>query len=327
MPARATSLIIDVDTGIDDAFALLYACANPHARLIGVSTVVGNVDLASATRNTSAVLTLARRAEVPVWPGCAAPLLRAQNDATRFHGSSGLGYAELAAPAAKPTTTHAIDAIVAAASAEPGALTLVATGPLTNVAAALLREPALPRLLGRLVLMGGAYREGGNVTPAAEFNIWHDPEAARIVFRAFAADAAAPLVAVGLDVTRQAQLRPADLDNLARRCSGLPHAPALLCFLDDSLRHYFETMEKLTGARVFTLHDPLAVAAAIDPSLIVTQRVAVDVETRGALTSGMTVADWRGVWGRPPNAHVAIEVEAPRFIADFLDAMERLARG
>ena len=128
-------------------------------------------------------------------------------------------------------------------------------------------------------------------------------------------------------MTRQAQLRPADLEILARRCSGLPHAPALLRFLDDSSRHYFEAMEKLTGARVFTLHDPLAVAAAIDPSLIVTQRVAVDVETTGALTSGMTVADWRGVWGRPPNADVAIAVEAPRFIADFLDAMERLARG
>jgi purine nucleosidase len=222
---------------------------------------------------------------------------------------------------------HAIDAILAAASAEPGALTLVATGPLTNIAAALLREPALPRLLGRLVLMGGAYREGGNVTPAAEFNIWHDPEAARIVFRAFAADGAAPLVAVGLDVTRQAQLRPADLDHLERRCSGLPHGPALLRFLHDSSRHYFDTMEKHTGARVFTLHDPLAVAAAIDPSLIVTQRATVEVETTGTLTSGMTVADWRGVWGRPPNVDVAIEVEAPRFLADFLDAMERLARG
>jgi len=327
MPARATPLVIDVDTGIDDAFALLYACASPGARLVGVSTVAGNVDLDSATRNTRAVLALARRAEVPVWPGCAAPLLRAKHDATRFHGATGLGHAELPAPAAIPASTHAIEAILAAARAEPGDLTLVATGPLTNVAAALLREPTLPRLLGRLVLMGGAYREGGNVTPAAEFNVWHDPEAAHIVFRAFATDGAAPLVAVGLDVTRRAQLRPADLEILARRCSGLPHAPALLRFLDDSSRHYFEAMEKLTGARVFTLHDPLAVAAAIDPSLIVTQRVAVDVETAGALTSGMTVADWRGVWGRPPNADVAIAVEAPRFIADFLDAMERLAHG
>jgi purine nucleosidase len=327
MPARATPIVIDVDTGIDDAFALLYACASPLARLVGVSTVDGNVNLASATRNTSAVLALARRADVPVWPGCAAPLLRAPSDATRFHGASGLGYAELPEPAVKPSPTHAIDAILAAASVEPGALTLVATGPLTNIAAALLREPALARQLGRLVLMGGAYREAGNVTPAAEFNIWHDPEAARIVFRAFAADGAAPLIAIGLDVTRRTQLRPADLESLARRCSGLPHAPALLRFLDDSSRYYFETMEKLTGARVFTMHDPLAVAAAIDLSLIVTQRAAVDVETAGALTSGMTVADWRGVWGRPPNADVAIEVEAPRFIADFLDAMVRLAHG
>ena len=327
MPARAPPIVIDVDTGIDDAFALLYACASPLARLVGVSTVDGNVNLASATRNTSAVLALARRADVPVWPGCAAPLLRAPSDATRFHGASGLGYAELPEPAVKPSPTHAIDAILAAASVEPGALTLVATGPLTNIAAALLREPALARQRGRLVLMGGAYREAGNVTPAAEFNIWHDPEAARIVFRAFAADGAAPLIAIGLDVTRRTQLRPADLESLARRCSGLPHAPALLRFLDDSSRYYFETMEKLTGARVFTMHDPLAVAAAIDLSLIVTQRAAVDVETAGALTSGMTVADWRGVWGRPPNADVAIEVEAPRFIADFLDAMVRLAHG
>ena len=327
MPVRTTPLMIDVDTGIDDAFALLYACASPRARLVGVSTVAGNVDLVSATRNTSAVLALARRAEVPVWPGCAAPLLRAKHDATQFHGASGLGYAELPAPAVEPSPTHAIDAILAATNAEPAALTLAATGPLTNVAAALLRDPDLPRRLGRLVLMGGAYREGGNVTPAAEFNIWHDPEAARIVFRAFATDGAAPLIAVGLDVTRQALLRPADLEGLARRCSALPHGPELMRFLEHSSRHYFETMERLTGARVFTMHDPLAVAAAIDSSLIVAQRVAVDVETAGDLTSGMTVADWRGVWGRPPNADVAIGVDAPRFIADFLDAMERLARG
>jgi purine nucleosidase len=320
-------LIIDVDTGIDDAFALLYACAHPQAEIVGVSTVAGNVDLARATRNTRAVLALARRGDVPVWPGCAQPILHATRDASVIHGVSGLGYAELPEPPATAAPQHAIDAIVAQARARPGALRLVATGPLTNIAAALMREPALPRLIERLVLMGGAFRVGGNVTPAAEFNIWHDPEAARIVFRAFAGEDAAPLIAVGLDVTRQTQLVPADLAGLAARCAGLPHAPALLRFMEDSACHYFELMEKRTGARVFTLHDPLAVAAAIDPSLIVTERVAVDVETAGALTSGMTVADWRGVWGRPPNVDVAIAVEAPRFVREFLAAMERLARG
>jgi purine nucleosidase len=190
-----------------------------------------------------------------------------------------------------------------------------------------MREPALPRLVERLVLMGGAYREAGNVTPAAEFNVWHDPEAARMVFRAFSGEGAAPLVAVGLDVTRKTLLFPEDLAALAKRCAGLVRAPALLRFLDDATRYYFDFMEKSYGARVFTMHDPLAIAAAIDPSLVATQRVAVDVETAGALTCGMTVADWRGVWKRPANAHVAIAVEATRFIAAFLDAMERLARG
>ena len=229
-------------------------------------------------------------------------------------------------PLVADEAANAIDAIVAHAHALKGELVLVATGPLTNIALALMREPALPRLVERLVLMGGAYREGGNVTPAAEFNIWCDPEAARMVFRAFGGEGAAPLVAVGLDVTRKTQLVPSDLDALAERCAGLPGAPALLRFLDDAARYYFERMEKSVGARVFTMHDPLAVAAAIDPSLIATRRVAIDVETTGALTSGMTIADWRGLWRRPPNADVAIAVEATRFIAEFLDAMERLAR-
>ncbi len=327
MAAKPTPLIIDVDTGIDDAFGLLYACASPHGRLLGVSTVAGNVDLTRATRNTRAVLAMAGRADVPVWPGCAAPILHAPADARAVHGASGLGYAVLPDPPPDDDAPNAIDAIVAHAHALKGDLVLVATGPLTNIALALLREPALPRLVARLVLMGGAYREAGNVTPVAEFNIWRDPEAARVVFRAFASEGAAPLVAVGLDVTRKTQLVPADLTALAERCAGLAQAPALLCFLEDAARYYFERMEKWIGARVFTMHDPLAIAAALDPSLIATQRVAVDVETAGALTSGMTVADWRGVWKRPPNADVAIAVDAKRFIDAFLDAMERLARG
>jgi purine nucleosidase len=324
--AGSIPLIIDVDTGIDDAFGLLYALAQPSVHLLGVASVAGNVDLAKATRNTRAVLALAGRADIPVWPGCTAPLLHAPEDASDIHGATGLGWAVLPEPPPDPAPSHAIDAILAAAREHAGELVLVATGPLTNIAAALVRDPELPRRLKRLVLMGGAFREPGNVTPAAEFNIWHDPEAARIVFRAFATKGAPWLVAVGLDVTRKTLLVEADLAALALRCAGLPHAPALLRFLEDSARYYFELMEKRYGARRLVMHDPLAIAAAIDPSLIVTEPAAVDVEIAGELTSGMTVADWRGVWKRQPNAEVATEVDAPRFIAAFLDAMERLAR-
>ena len=325
MPAPIP-LILDVDTGIDDAFGLLYALAQPNLRLLGVATVAGNVDLAKATRNTRAVLALGGRGDIPVWPGCAAPLLHAPEDASDIHGASGLGYAVLPEPQ-NPAPSHAIDAILAASREHAGELVLVATGPLTNIAAALLRDPELPRRLKRLVLMGGAFRETGNVTPVAEFNIWHDPEAARIVFRAFGTEGAAPLVAVGLDVTRKTLLFESDLAALAKRCAGLPRAPALLRFLEDSSRYYFDLMEKRYGARRLVMHDPLAIAAAIDPTLIATEAVAVDVEISGELTSGMTVADWRGVWKRSPNTQVATEVDAPRFIAAFLDAMERLARG
>src|SRR5277367_5702934 len=323
--AGSIPLILDVDTGIDDAFGLLYALAQPSVRLIGVASVAGNVDLAKATRNTRAVLALGGRVDIPVWPGCPAPLLRAPEDASVIHGATGLGYAVLPDPPGDPSPAHAIDAILAAAREHAGELVLVATGPLTNIAVAMMREPRLPKLLKRLVLMGGAFREPGNVTPAAEFNIWHDPEAARIVFRAFGGEGAAPLVAVGLDVTRKTLLVEADLAALARRCDGLPRAPALSRFLEDSARYYFELMEKRYGSRHLVMHDPLAIAAAIDPSLVQTKPVAVDVEIAGELTSGMTLADWRGVWKRAPNAEVATEVDAPRFSAAFLDAMERLA--
>jgi purine nucleosidase len=211
MPEAQTLLILDVDTGIDDAPGLLYACATPQATILGASTVAGNVDLARATRNTRAVLALAGRADIPVWPGCDRPLMREAQDASLVHGGSGLGHAILPEPPAVEDAQNAIDQIVAAARTHFREVVLVATGPLTNIAVALMREPELPKMLKRLVLMGGAYREGGNVTPAAEFNIWHDPEAAQIVFKRFGGEGAAPLVAVGLDVTRQTQLLPEHL--------------------------------------------------------------------------------------------------------------------
>ena len=226
-------LLIDVDTGIDDAFALLYALADPHARLLGVSTVAGNVDVVKATRNTRAVLALAGRADIPVWPGSAAPLLKPVHDAREIHGATGLGYADLPEPPPLPaeSSSHAVDAILQAAKEYEGESILIATGPLTNIALALLRAPDLVKQVKRFVLMGGAYRVGGSVTATAEFNIWHDPEAARITFRAFSAEGAAPLIAVGLDVTQKTLLWPSELDALAARCATFPHGKALSRFL------------------------------------------------------------------------------------------------
>src|SRR5271165_1052954 len=211
MSEVAEPLVIDVDTGIDDALALLYACAHEQAQILGVSTVVGNVSLSAATRNTRAVLALARRAEIPVWPGAATALSVAVRDASEVHGKSGLGHAVLPEPEEPAHSLHALDAIVSAAHAHAQRLILVATGPLTNIALAVMREPELPRLVKRFVIMGGAYSEPGNVTPSAEFNVWHDPEAARIVFRAFGGPGGTPVAAIGLDVTRMATYDATDL--------------------------------------------------------------------------------------------------------------------
>ena len=156
-------------------------------------------------------------------------------------------------PRSRPQALHAVDAIIAAARAHAGRLILCATGPLTNIALALMREPELPRLVKRFVIMGGAYAEPGNVTPAAEFNIWHDPEAARIVFRSFGGVGAAPVIAIGLDVTRKTIIDEGDLAAIASRVAGKPHAPALTRFLDDASRFYFERMEKML--RPAHLHD------------------------------------------------------------------------
>ncbi len=327
MSQQTEYLVIDVDTGIDDALALLYACAEPNAHLIGVSTVVGNVSLEAATRNTRAVLALAGRGDIPVWPGSATPLSNFEADARAVHGETGLGYAILPEPPQSALGAHAVDAIVGAAHAHAGRLILVATGPLTNIALAVMREPELPRLLKRFVIMGGAYREPGNVTPSAEFNIWHDPEAARIVFRAFGGPGGTPVTAIGLDVTHKTTFDPSDLAALETRSAGQPLAPALTRFIQDASRHYFDRMEKRSGKRILVMHDPLALAVALDPTLVATRRVAVDVETAGRLTTGATIADWRGDWARLANSEVGVSVDAERFRKMFFDAMVRLAAG
>ncbi len=325
MSDHAKPLVIDVDTGIDDAMALLYACAHREAHILGVSTVVGNVSLAAATRNTRAVLALARRGDIPVWPGAPTAISIPMKDASEVHGRSGLGHAVLPEPDEPARVQHAVEAIIAAAHAHAGRLILIATGPLTNIALAVMLEPELPRFVKRFVIMGGAYAEPGNVTPSAEFNIWHDPEAARIVFHAFGGVGATPVIAIGLDVTRKTIIDESDVAAISSRSAGKAHGPVLARFLADSSRAYFERMEKTYGQRIFTMHDPLALAVALDPTLVETRRAALDVVTSGRRTTGATNVDWRGQWGRLANAEVAVAVDAERFRSLFFEAMDRLA--
>jgi len=304
-------VLLDVDTGVDDAIALLLAVAHPHVELVAVTCVAGNVDVQQAAANTLAVLELCDAADTEVAVGAEAPLVEPLRVATS-HGPLGLGYAEPPAPRGAVSARYGPDVIVDEARRRPGKLLLVATGPLTNVALALRREPELPRLLRRLAAMGGAFGHPGNTTPVAEFNIWVDPEAAADVFTAFSSAPRRPLV-VGLDVTEQAGLRP---EHVAALGTG-PVAD----FVARAVAVKFELDQ-----RVAHMHDPLALALALDATLGSTRPGTVAVELSGALTRAMTVVDWHGLWGREPNADVAVTIDAQRFLTELVDRISSLSR-
>jgi purine nucleosidase len=307
----AHALWIDCDTGLDDALALLYACRAQGTELVGVSTVAGNCPLAQATANTLAVLGLAGRTP-PVVPGAARPLLAEPSYAREVHGADGLGglAAELPAPTAAPAADpgHAAAALSQAAQARPGVLTVVATGPLTNLALAGLLDPELPRRVRALVAMGGAVAVPGNVGPVTEFNFGFDPEAAALVLRQ-----GWPLTVVPLDVTLQCLAGPREADRLEGA------ADPVAAFVARALRRYQEAYEARLGRRAAPLHDPLAVAVALDPTLVDAVEVPVAVETRGEVTRGMLVADRRpGRAPGGPTARVALRVDADRALGRLL---------
>lgn len=335
-------LLLDVDTGIDDSLALLYACASPEAEIVAVTCVGGNVDARQVTENTLAVLELAGRDDVEVALGREAPLVRPLRTTPETHGPRGIGHAVLP-PARRATSArHAADLIVAEARRRPGELTLVTLGPLTNLAVAVLREPELPRLLRRLVVMGGSYRSPGNTAPTTEWNVSVDPDAAKVVFTAFEGAPQRPL-ALGLDVTERAKFTPDHMVRLARRADSHPSEPGpvgadtieprsvasnpVIRFIADALRFYMEFHSRFDGFYGAFIHDPLAVAAALDPSLVRTEALTVDVELGGTLTTGETVTDWRRTWGRPPNLDVAVEADAERFLDRFIERVGGLAAG
>lgn len=313
MPAPCR-MILDVDTGIDDALAIAYALGRPGIVLEAVTTVFGNIDVAAATRNTLQVLDLLGRPDIPVAAGAAHALTRPYvRGAAHIHGENGVGEVALPPPSRPAADEHAVDLILRMARAQPGALTLCTVGPLTNAALAFARAPELAQLLRGVVVMGGTlFHPGvpGIASPMADANMWNDPEAGRIVLRA-----GAPLTLVGMDVTMRTLLTPAMADGIA--ASGGAAAAMM-----DMARFYLAAYQaQYPGIAGCGLHDPLAVAVAEDPSLVTAEAMQIDVELAGEITRGQVIADRRRTGRTRANAAVCLDVDEPRFRSRFIAAL------
>ncbi len=285
-------IIIDTDPGQDDAVAILLALASPEIEVLGLTAVAGNVPLALTELNTRKICELAGRPDLAVHAGCDAPLSRRLITAEHVHGQTGLDGIDLPAPRMALRPQHGVDFIIETLRREaPGTITLMPIGPLTNIASAIARAPDIIPRIQRIVLMGGAYFEVGNVTPAAEFNIFVDPEAAQQVFQA-----GIPLVMMPLDVTHEAMTSRDWVEAmraLPNRCG-----PAVASWTD-----FFERYDREKyGSQGAPLHDPCAIAWLLRPDLFQGRQINVEIETEGRFTTGMTVADWWRVTDRPANA-------------------------
>jgi len=305
----ATRILLDCDPGHDDAIALLLALGSPELELLGVTTVAGNQTLEKTTANAIRVLEFARRGEIPVAEGADRPLVREQYVASYVHGETGLDGPDLPPPEGKPVDRHAVDFLADRIREHGGDVTLVPTGPLTNVALLLALHPdARPE---RIVLMGGAIAEG-NVTPAAEFNIWADPEAAA---RVFASDL--DVTMVGLDVTHQALLA----DGHAAQLRENGRVGNVVADLLDFYGVFHEEVYDFEGSPI---HDAVAVAQVIRPDLLEVRELNVVIERESELCRGRTVVDvWKRT-GREPNARVAVRIDADGFIELLLERLGSL---
>jgi purine nucleosidase len=297
-------IIIDCDPGHDDAMAILLALGSPAIDLLAITTVAGNQTLDKTSLNARRVCTAAGIADVPVAAGCDRPLRRPLRTAV-VHGESGLDGPAFGEPTVPLEKRHAVDLIIDLLMSSAGDITLVPTAPLTNIATAVQKEPAIVAKVQEVVLMGGSFTRG-NLTPAAEFNVGVDPEAAAIVF-----GAGWPLTMVGLDLTHQARATPAVVERIRRLDTALAKIVVQL------LEFFREAYRVAAGFDSPPVHDPCAVARVIDPALVECVDGFVAVETRGEWTSGMTVTDFNGTLGRPPNARVATRLD----VAGFWDLM------
>lgn len=312
MPAR--KIIIDTDPGQDDAVAILLALASPEEiDVLGITAVAGNVPLSLTQKNARIVCELAGKPDTKVFAGCDTPIARKLVTAEHVHGKTGLDGPTLPDPEMELADGHAVDFIIDTLRSEPeGTVSLCPLGPLTNIATALTKAPDIASQIQEIVLMGGAYFEVGNITPTAEFNIYVDPEAAKIVFAC-----GAPITVMPLDVTHKALVTKPRND--AFRALGTPVGVAVAEMTD-----FFERFDKEKyGSQGAPLHDPCVTAYLIKPELFTGRHINVEIETSSDLTLGMTVADWWRVSGREPNATFMGDIDADGFF-DLLT--ERLAR-
>ena len=308
-------IIIDTDPGVDDALTFLLALASPEIQLEALTTVCGNIGIEKTTRNALAVLELANASHIPVARGCELPLVSEPGKSGEaVHGTSGVGEAILPEPKSQTIGQHAIDYLIERILAEPQEITLFMIGPMTNLALAIRKEPRIVQALKELIIMGGAIRQGGNVTPLAEFNIHADPHAAHIVFHS-----GIPITLIPLDVTYKCLLTSADVERLNRIDSSIAR------FVRDATATYMDFYRKYEGFDGCALHDPLTMATIIAPELFTFENHHVDVDISGGVSNGNTFADFMNVSQKTANMKVALDVRGRDFVELFIERMESLS--
>jgi purine nucleosidase len=311
----AQKIIIDTDPGQDDAVAILLALASPdEIEVLGITAVAGNVPLSLTERNARIVCELAGRPDIAVYAGCDRPLRRKLVTAEHVHGKTGLDGPELPEPKIKLQEKHGVDFIIDTILQEPeNSVSLCPLGPLTNIASAILKQPKIVSRIKQIVLMGGAYFEVGNITPTAEFNIFVDPDAAKIVF-----EAGIDMVVMPLDVTHKALVTGER--NEAFRQLKSPVGVAVAEMTD-----FFERFDKEKyGSSGAPLHDPCVTAYLIDPTIFSGKNINVEIETKSELTLGMTVADWWGVTDRKANTFFVGDLDSDKFFSLLTERLGRL---
>lgn len=307
-------VLLDTDPGIDDALTILLALASPEVELAGLAVVHGNCPLADGLANALAVLELGGAPEIPVAAGCDRPLLRPLRTALDTHGTTGLGYATLPPPEARPVAEHGVDLLIREIMAAPGAVDLVAVGPLTNVALALRKEPRLAAAVRECVIMGGALRADGNETPLGEFNIVADPHAAQIVF-----SSGMPITLMPWDITKEVRLTPDHVEQLQRRPGRIP------TFIAEATRFYIEFHLQQFGWPACSINDPAALALLWWPELAVTRELYVEVEIASELTMGKTVGDFGRLTAHTPNVRLVEQFDGEEFVGRFVARMAALS--